>query len=189
MPQALITDGALWFSIPAIVGSIFFVLRLLLMFVGGGDLGLDADVDLDHPDSTDTFKVLSIQSIAAFLMGAGWGGIAGLRAFEWTWINALLFGIACGVATVWLLGMLLKAVYDLQASGNVRVERAVGAEGTVYVSIPQAGEGRGQVQLVVDGRQRIYTAVTEGESIASQSRIRVVRVNEDRTLTVTPLAA
>jgi hypothetical protein len=185
MPEALVSDGALWFSVPAIVGSIFFALRLIFLFAGGGDLGVDADFDLDHGDPTETFKVLSIQSIAAFLMGFGWGAIAGLRAFEWTWLNSLFLGLACGVAMMWILGLLLKGVHDLQASGNIQVEHAIGAEGTVYASIPASGEGRGQVQVVVDGRQRIYNAVSEADALPSHSRIRVVRVNEDRSLTVT----
>lgn len=185
MPEPLIADGALWFSVPAILGTIFFVLRLVFLFAGG-DGGMDADVnvDVDHTDSTDTFKVLSVQAIAAFLMGFGWGGIAGLRAFEWTWLGSMGFGVVAGAAMVWILGLLLKAVHDLQSSGNVRIERAIGAEGTVYANVPGNNSGRGQVQLVVDGRLRTFSAITEGEALPSQTRVRVVRVNEDRSLTI-----
>lgn len=184
MPAALVNDGALWFTIPACIGTIFFLVQMVLMLIGGGELGIDGD--LDHGDPTDTFKILSIQSIAAFLMGSGWGGIAGLRAFDWSWSSSLIFGMVCGAGMVWLLAIVLKAVHDLQSSGNVRMEHAAGAEGTVYASIPGSGAGRGQVQVVVDGRQRTYAAISEGEPIPSHTRIRVVRVNEDRTLTVTP---
>ena len=63
---------AAWFTIPAIVGTLFFSLRMALMFIGGGDTGLDADVDFDVDadlnadagDSSEAFTLLSIQSIA-----------------------------------------------------------------------------------------------------------------------------
>lgn len=182
MPDVLVADGAAWFTIPAVVGTIFFLLRVVFLFVGG-DAG-DLDVDLDHGDPTEAFKILSVQSIAAFMMGFGWGGIAGLRAFGWEWMPSMLIGLAIGGAMVWVLALLLKIVHDLQASGNVRLEHAVGAEGTAYTSIPAGGAGRGQVQVIVDGRQRIYSAVAQGEAIASQARVRVLKVNEDRTLIV-----
>jgi hypothetical protein len=186
VPESLIANGAGWFTVAAAVGTIFFLGRLVLMFVGG-DAGMDVDFDGDvpHGDPGDAFKVLSIQSIAAFMMGFGWGGLAGINGFGWTWIGSMGFGIVMGAAMVWVLGLLLKAVHDLQSSGNVRIEQAVGVEGQVYANVPANGEGRGQVQLVVGGRQRIYNAISEGEAIASQSRVRVVRVNEDRSLTVT----
>jgi len=79
----MFTNHAAWFGVPAVVGSVFFVLRTALMMIGG-DLGhgdFDADAggaDLHHGDPGDAFKLLSIQSIAAFCMGFGWGGLAGL---------------------------------------------------------------------------------------------------------------
>jgi membrane protein implicated in regulation of membrane protease activity len=185
MPEALIADGAGWFTVPAVVGTVFFTLRLLLMMIVG-DGGLDVDIDDLDGDPGDAFKVLSIQSIAAFMMGFGWGGLAGLRAFGWEWLHSLLLGIAFGMAMVWILALLLKGIHDLQSDGNVRLESAIGSEGHVYANIPASGTGRGQVQLVVNGRLRTYNAISEGEAIASQTRIRVTRVNEDRTLTVGP---
>lgn len=184
LPDVLTVNGAGWFTVAAFVGTIFFLGRLALMFVGG-DGGVDADFDTDiHGDPGDAFKVLSIQAVAAFLMGFGWAGLAGLNGFGWTWTNSLLFAIVAGAGMVWLLGLLLKAVHDLQSTGNVRMESAVGTEGQVYANIPESGSGRGQVQIVIDGRQRLYSAISEGEAIPSQTRIRVIRVNEDRTLTV-----
>lgn len=186
MPEALIADGAGWFTVPAVVGTVFFALRLILMMVIG-DGGLDVEIDGVDGDPSEAFKVLSIQSIAAFMMGFGWAGLAGMRAFGWDWLYSLMLAVAVGMAMVWILALLLKGVHDLQSDGNVRLESAVGTEGHVYANIPPHGSGRGQVQIVVNGRQRTYNAVSEGEAITSQTRIRVLRVNEDRSLTVGPL--
>jgi hypothetical protein len=190
MLELLFTDNATWFSVPALVGTGLFLVRLILMFLGHADLG----VDMDHPDGSDVsagdvadFKILSIQAIAAFAMGFGWGGLGVLRGSEWSPWLAVPVGIACGAGMVWLLAMLLKGVYDLQSSGNIRINDTVGVEGAVYVNIPSDGQGAGQVQLVIDNRQRIYNAITPGPAIASRSRVRVVGVNDDNTVTVQPL--
>lgn len=185
MPDVLIADGAAWFTVPAVAGTIFFLLRLVMLLVGGDSgIDVDADADITHTDPTEVFKVLSVQSVAAFMMGFGWGGIAGLRGFGWEWPQSLLTGLVVGAAMVWLLAILLKAVYDLQSSGNIQIADAVGAEGRVYADIPARGEGRGQVQLIVSGRQRMFTAVSDGEAMPSQTRVRVTRVNQDRSVTV-----
>jgi hypothetical protein len=49
------------------------------------------------------------------------------------------------------------------------------------------GDGRGQVRVVVDERARIYNAVSDGDAIVTSSSVRIVRANDDNTLTVTPV--
>ena len=64
--------SALWFGIPAVIGTLFFMLRLLLMFVGGdadADVDIDFDADIDTGDSDQAFSILSVQSITAFIDG------------------------------------------------------------------------------------------------------------------------
>lgn len=193
MLDLFLNGNAAWFGVPALVGTGVFALRLVLMFLGhtGLDMGHDGvleahtDVgDAHHGDSTDAFKVLSLQSIAAFAMGFGWGGLGVLRGTDWNPALAVPVAVASGVAMVYLLAILLKAVYDMQSSGNIRIDDAVGTDGTVYVGVPEAGQGSGQVQVVVNGRQRIYNAVTDGSALASNTRVRVVAANDDNSLTV-----
>ncbi|UCD75277.1 MAG: hypothetical protein JSV91_16020, partial [Phycisphaerales bacterium] len=163
MMDVLFGDNVGWFTAPAIIGSFFFLLRLTLMLAGGhvgdadADAGMDVDVhadvgadvhgdvgagdgidQADHVDSGDAFKLLSVQSIAAFLMGFGWGGLGVCRGTDWGWTVALFVAIACGAGMVWILSLLLKAVYDLQSSGNISIQSAVGHEGSVYVTVPAA---------------------------------------------------
>ena len=193
MLWGLFEQEALFFTIPALLGTFVFVLKLGLMtlagFGGDFDTDVDADVDVnlgeDAGDSTDAFTLLSLQSIAAFLMGFGWGGLAGHLGLDWSLPMSLLLGAGFGALLVWLLGLLMKAVYDLQSSGHVRVEDAVGSEGVVYANVPAKGVGRGQVRVVVNERARIYNAISDGEPIATSATIRVVQVNDDRSLTVT----
>ena len=68
---------------------------------------------------------------------------------------------------------------------DIFVEHAV-RYGEVYATVPANGQGRGQVKVVVSGRQRILQAVSVGESIATGITIRVVEVRPDNSVVVTP---
>ncbi len=192
--QELFFDGkALWFTLPAFIGSAFFLLRMVLMLAGGvADVDLDgdgdvtlSDVDVEHGDSTEAFKFLSVQSILAFAMGFGWAGLGALKGSAIENLGlVLLIAAAGGVGMVWLLTLLLKAVADLQSSGNISIQHALGLEGTVYASVPAKGKGKGRIRLVIEDRQRMYSAVTEGDELATNTRVRVTRVNSDNTVTV-----
>ncbi len=197
MLDRLFSQETMLFTIPALVGTGVFVLKMGLMALGGfgADVDADADVDVDvdadvdadsdGSDSTDAFKLLSIQSIAAFLMGFGWGGVSGIIGLDWGLPLSLLLGVGFGVALVWLLGLLMKAVYGLQSSGNIRIGDAIGLQGTVYAQVPAKGQGKGQVRLVIENRARMYNAASDGESISTNTAVRVIRINDDNTLTVT----
>lgn len=193
----LFTDTNALFMYPAVVGTVFFLFRIVLMMMGGfGDADVDApDIDLDvdvdvgdgdagHLDSTDAFEVLSIQGIAAFLMGFGWGGLVGLKTLQLELGYSMLVGAGFGVALMYLLAWMMSMIYSLQSSGNVNIRDAVGKTGDVYATVPPRGEGRGQVRIVINGQQRIFNAITEGEAIPSKSRITITKANDDNTLTV-----
>lgn len=194
MSDLFFGSPAAWFTVPAIVGTLFFSLRLALMFVGGADTGMDADldfdidvdvdIDTDAGDSSEAFKVLSLQSIAAFMMGFGWGGLGGLRGTGWSLTMSAAFGVAAGAGMVWLLGKMLEAIYRLQSSGNISITQALEREGTVYNAIPAHGQGKGRIRLVIDDRERFYKAITDGEALASHGRVRVLRINDDNSVTV-----
>jgi membrane protein implicated in regulation of membrane protease activity len=177
------------FTAAALIGTLFFLIRLGLMLTAGSDMsdvdhGGDLHVDADHPDSTQAFKVLSIQTVSAFLMGFGWGGLGALRGAGWSITTSLTFGLAVGGGMVWLLGKLLELMTHLQSSGNIRTEQALDREGTVYASIPAVGHGRGQVRIVIDDRERFYYAVSDDDALDTSTRVRVVRVNDDNSVTV-----
>ena len=202
MFDQLFQGDALWFSVPALLGTAVFVIRLGLMMLGGdhgdggdgGDFG-DADTgdisleghDLDGHDSESAFAILSIQTVSVFMMGFGWAGLGCLFGAGWPLSAGIGLGFLAGVAMIWILTRTLGAVRTLESSGNVRIQSALGLEGDVYARIPAAGEGRGQVRLIIDQRQRIYNAISRTGEVNSQTRVRVVWVNDDNTLTVEPV--
>ena len=193
MGELFFGDLAPWFSVPALAGTLFFLLRMAMSLVGGDgdDGGLDVDIDhgdIGHDHSSGAFKFLSIQAISAFAMGFGWGGLA---AYRGTGIPALLsvpVGIAFGSFMMWLLARLLRWITRMQASGTIGIGAALDEEGTVYATVPGERAGRGTVRVVLDQRMRYYPAVTDGPALPTATPIRVVGINEDNTLTVASLA-
>lgn len=189
MIDLLFGNHAGWFTAPALFGTVFFVLRLFALAFGHT---LDYDGPPDsvsvpgdaHANSDHAFKVLSLQSITAFCMGFGWAGLAAYKGGGSDLSVSVVVGAAGGAALVWLLGFLLKVVHDLQGSGNVNLRDAVGRTGDVYLTVPAARSGRGQVRVSLNERQRILNAVTDGEAIPTGSAARIVEVNGDRTLTI-----
>lgn len=181
-----------WFTVPALIGTALFVVRVILMLAGASHdfhadvTGADVAGGSDF-DSTHAFHVLSIQTVASFLMGYGWTGFASYRTFDGSFVLAIPFALLGGVAFVWMLAILLKAANDLQASGNIRIDQAIGLEGSVDVRVPARSSGAGRVRLVISNRLREYTAVTEGEEIPRGTRVRVTQAGGS-TLTVVPVA-
>lgn len=189
MFSMLLTGDAVWFGVPALVGTALFIIRMLLMLLGGDLETADSDpgASPDAHDAVGAFKILSLQTLTAFAMGFGWGGIMGLYTLKWSMPGSLLLACGTGVLMVWLLALMLRMILELQSSGNVSLESTVGCEGEVYVGIPPKGQGAGQVKLVVSDRMRIVNAQSDGDEVPSQARVRVVRVNGDNTVTVTPV--
>lgn len=186
MYDTLFADGAAWFSVPAIAGTAIFLLKVVFMLIGVD--GIDADgadaLDLHDGDATDSFKVLSIQSLAAFAMGFGWAGVAGLHGAGWSWPLSAAVGVGCGLLLMYVLALGLKGMHDLQSSGNVPLDMALGAQGRVYLTVPEGGTARGQVRLVIGTKEKIVQAVSEDGTLPTGSAVRVTKVNQDNTVTV-----
>lgn len=188
MLDAILSGQALWFGVPAIAGTGLFLLRLIMMLTGlGGDLdgGDDGGADVEHHhDSTWIFKLLSVQTLAAFAMGFGWAGVGALNGSNLPMGVSILIALAGGIAMVWLLGMLLRSVVGLEASDNIDIRQAVGLTGSVEVMVPGSGRGSGRVSVVVKNQRCSYNAVTEGEDLPSRTAVLVLGVTDDRSLKV-----
>lgn len=195
MTDLLFGPTAAWFTIPAIVGTAFFLGRVMLMLVGGADAdgggfegldgadgfdgadAMDADASLD--DSSEAFQILSVQSLATFMMGFGWGGLGAYLGSGLPVFVAVPVGLVFGVLMVWFLAKILRFVIGLQSSGTMPLYHALEATGTVYTEVPGSGGGTGQVRIVVADRERYFWATTPGDALPRNTEVRVVRVDED----------
>lgn len=184
----------------AVLGGILFVVRLILQFIGAdggsdsdvaaaGDVG-DVDVDggfedagADFDDADLSFKILSFQGLTAFFMMFGLVGLAMMRQTDKDTAKSLLAATAAGLGTVWIIGLIFRKAGSLQASGNINLRNAVGQEGEVYLTIPNAGTGKAKV--TVQERLRIYEAISKDKTeIKTGQRVRIVEVTPQDVLVV-----
>lgn len=199
MLDLLFSGDAAWFTIPALLGTGVFLIKLVLMLSGGSDdldVGGDAsaghaghDFHDGHGHGSGLMAIASIQGASAFLMGFGWAGLGALQGMNLGLFPSLGIGVLGGVAMGGIFVALLSTTRKLSSSGNVNFAEAKGSTGEVYATVPANGQGRGQVKIVVSGRQRILQAVSVGESIATGITIKVVEVRPDNSVVVTPANA
>ncbi|MBP7294435.1 MAG: hypothetical protein KBB56_00115 [Acidobacteria bacterium] len=181
----------------AAVGGVMLLCRLALLVLGigghdgadsgpdlavdhGGDFhGGDAHSDGHHHDSADAgFKLFTIHGLTAFLLMFGLVGLALSRQTSWGLLVALAGASVAGLITMWLIARVFGALGRLQSSGTLRMDNAVGCEGTVYLTIPAGGSGR--VQVTVQDHLREFDATAQdGEVIRTGERVRVVWTQGD----------
>ncbi len=171
----------------AVVGSLIFIFRLALTLF----LGADGDVDMDFGGDIDVghgagFGLLSLFSITAFIMGAGWAGLA--ARLEWglgpvpAAFSSAGIGFTLMVLASTMMFVLQRAVHVVKIDHRT----AVGRTGTAYQNIPARGKGVGKVRVVVSSQSMILPAVSTGDAIASFASVRVLEVRDDNTLVVEP---
>ena len=163
MMDILFDDQAAWFTAPALLGTGFLMIQLVLVSsVATGPLMwiwtlISIPVGIIPAQS---LGILSVQSLSAFFMGYGWMGLAG-RIGSWILVlpGAGLVAVASGVGVAWLMIYLLRTFLKLENNTNVSIHQAVGLVGEVYVSVPRAGEGKGEIILVINQSQHNYFAI------------------------------
>jgi hypothetical protein len=182
--------GLSWIEIiywaSTIVGGTLFILRLILLFLGGdsGDGASDSAVDMagDHGDADISFKLLSVQGLTSFFMMLGLVGLALLRADQPIPIT-VIGGMIAGLITVGVTGLIFTQMKRLQTEGTIDIQNTVGTEGSVYLTIPK--NGTGQVRIIAQGSLKIFDAVSNNEAvIATGENVRVVGVAAGNTLIV-----
>lgn len=172
----------------ALVGGMLLGLRLLGQFfglehgAGGSDLAPD---NLDaHMDSSDvSFKLFSIQGIAGFLLMFGLVGLILIRELRVQDGFAILGAVVAGFLTALVIQKSYEFMFGMQSSGNVDFQKAVAQEGTVYLTIPEEGEGK--VQIIFQNKQMVLNAVSANKAeLKTGSRIRVKEVISGNILIV-----
>jgi membrane protein implicated in regulation of membrane protease activity len=171
-----------------IVGGTLFILRLGMMLFGGGlddhalDTALHSDAATGGHDADVSFKLLSVQGLTSFFMLFGLVGLALLRA-DIPVFFTVLGGVAAGLITVAITGVVFSQMKRLQSEGTINIQNTIGTEGSVYLTIPR--DGNGQVQIIAQGSLRIFDATGKNkETLATGSKIRVTGVAGGNVLIV-----
>ena len=197
------------FMFCAVIGGTILVCQFVLMLVGlGGDHSgfesHDGDAghalesaghDVDSPDGHDAdghhgstwlFSIISVRTLIAATTFFGIGGLLA-ESFEARPLLQLISGTLMGFAAMVSVHKLMGLMHRLSEDGTVKIRRAIGLNGTVYVPIPPNKAGAGKVHLNLQSRLVEYAAVTaNGEKLTTGSPIVVVDVLGDDILEVAP---
>lgn len=176
----------------ALITTAVFVIQTALTFIGLGDS--DADVDFSADSTPDggldgvdgAMQIFTMRNVVNFLLGLSWGGVCLWEVIPNRVLLALA-SVAIGLCFVGFFIFLYKQMMRLQSSGNIRIESAVGQVCQVYLRIPAGRSGTGKVQISFSGSVQEVAAQTDGEALASGTRVRVVSVIDAHTLLVTPI--
>lgn len=177
MLDGLFGGMAPWFTAPALLGTGYLVLQLVMGQLGGNaDAGGDMDVDFDDPGAEGRW--LSLESIAAFLVGFGWIGLTIFRFTELRFLGSALAGVAAGIGVAWMVVTLTRQAMKLQSSGNLDLQSVVGREAPVYIAVPPGDAGTGRITLIVHNTQHEISARQHGtEPIATKTMVRIVEAD------------
>lgn len=179
------------------VSTALFFIRLVLMFVGmdASDAG-DAGDLLDATDSADVisahdaadaadFKIFTLMTFIVTFMVGGWTALLFLSMDMNQWVS-LGLGAAIGFAAGVVVSYAIFSMRKLEHDGALRDFEAEGLRGTVYVKIPEAGKGKGQVQVTINNRLFTFDAVSDGPEIDSFKPVVVMKRVDSKTLRVCP---
>jgi len=163
----------------------------------GGDTGVDAHVetaDALHPahgtehvepghGSVGFFKILSFRTLVAAITFFGLAGMAGDSAGLEP-LGSLAIAMAAGLAAMYGVFLMMRTLYRLGSEGTVRIDRAVGLLGKVYLRVPPERSGAGKVTLNLQSRTMEYSAMTAGPGLPTGARVVVLGVIGPDTLDV-----
>jgi membrane protein implicated in regulation of membrane protease activity len=121
-----------------------------------------------HSASSWIFTVLTFRTLTAFFAFFGLAGIAAKR-LELEPAQILAVALVSGAVALFIVAWLMRMLFKLNVDGTVRIERAVGTRGTVYLSIPAAKSGVGKVHVsqlnrTVEDRRRRHRQRRYGRS-------------------------
>jgi hypothetical protein len=189
------------FLVCAAVGGTLLLCQFLMSLLGLGhhDVGTDHDVGhdacADHDTHHDTGHdhhgsswFVGVLSFRALVTAVTFFGLGGLSAIEATGDPAFSLGVAMLASAISLLAVAwtMRLLMRLKADGTIRIDRAVGNTGTVYLSVPGNQEGTGKVTVKLQNRTVEYLAVTRHETLTCGTPVQVVAVVGPQTVEVIP---
>ncbi|MBQ0073345.1 MAG: NfeD family protein [Prevotella sp.] len=172
----------------AIISSVIFIIQTLLTFIGidavdGADMDFDT-ADGDTMDAGGAMSLFSVRSLVNFAVGFGWSGIT-LRESIGNGIVLTIVSFVIGVAFGAMYPYMKKKLMKLETNGSYKIADCVGKQADVYLRIPASGQGRGKVQVSINGSIHEIDAISVDEEIPTGARVTIIKA-EGNVLTVKP---
>lgn len=169
----------------SIVASVLQAFLLIGAFMGGGS-DFDHGADSHDGSTADSVKIFSLRILVAFFVGFGWMGVLAQRR-ELPPITTALMAVGSGVVFMLLMILTMRMLMSMRHDGSLRYENAIGVQGKVYVTIPPARTGVGQIEVMLQGRLITAEAVTDTPvALAPRSGIQITALMPPNTFVVKP---
>lgn len=175
------------FALIAIPSTLIMVIQTVMLVIG---MDNEADMDIDDVPETmgDGLTLFSVRGIVTMLAVMGWCAVA-LVDSEMSDVLSVIISVVLGFLALVGMAYLMRAVYRLQASGNMDVGNAVGKVAQVYIPIAADAEKTGKVTMTLHGKYCEFDALTTAsETLKTGSYVRVVAVDGAGVLVVEPIA-
>ena len=172
----------------AVPASIMFVFFMIMTFIGGdveGDTDFDTDADADFDaDGEIPFQFITIKNLVGFFTIFSWTGLACIKSACGTF-TVLLSSTIAGILMMLAMAGVYYLMSKLTESGNVDLNKAVGAIGEVYLIIKGNRKAMGKVQLKIEGTFKTLDAITDDdEDIKTGELVDVIDVTNNNILIV-----
>ncbi|MCB0328101.1 MAG: hypothetical protein KDD70_00520 [Bdellovibrionales bacterium] len=185
----------------AIGGSLFFLLRVAMVLIGGfaddfdtvgahDTLGAhhghtnfdDTAGDAHHTEAA--FKLVSLNTISAFIMMFGWAGLTAKLQFNLGIPASVLIALTVGITAMVVTALLYMWALRLASPGaDFHIAETIGKSGSVYQEIP--AEGMGKIQISINGFIRELQARCDtSEAVPSFSNVLVTGTLDNETVVV-----
>ncbi|MBX2980517.1 MAG: hypothetical protein KF905_14610 [Flavobacteriales bacterium] len=165
----------------------FGLLIILISTFLGGDAdggGVDAEIEADTGAGVQFF---TLKNLVGFFTIMGWTGIACIK-MELSGTATVIISLTAGLAMMAAMAYLFYGMSKLVQDGTLKMERAIGRTGSVYMRIPAQRSGMGKVQITVQGSLRELDALTDHDTdIATGTMVRVSDLVDGHMLLVAPL--
>jgi membrane protein implicated in regulation of membrane protease activity len=171
----------------AIVGGTVLVCQFVMTLIGLGDGHPDFDasgavdfhdgsagVDVGHGDisghhdayhdSTWFFGVITFRTLVAAVTFFGLAGMWALER-EVAPVGVLAIAVGAGVAAMYGVYYVMRSLTKLDSEGTLRIERAVGRAGTVYLPIPANNSGAGKIHMKLQNQLIELQAMTPQDKL------------------------
>lgn len=155
----------------ALISTIIMVIQFILSLCGMGDVDMDVDMSAgDGLDAATGMDLFSIKNVIIFFVGFGWAGISFREIIPQDGL-LILAALACGCFFVASFIMIFKQLMKFEGNGAVNMSEAVGKKAEVYLRIPPKRNGKGKVQVSLNGVAREYDAVTNDDEMIPSGKI------------------
>lgn len=168
----------------ALLATFVFLVQFILTLLGMDHT--DIDVDFDGSDTMDLgngLNIFSMKNLVNFFMGFGWSGVC-LRDSIQNTLLLIVVSILIGMSFVAMFVFIYAKTRKLEKNGAFNIKDCQDRTAQVYIRIPAGGEGKGKVQISLNGAVQELDAITDEDAIPSGTTVKIVEVMEGDILKV-----